>query len=142
MPLTGSTGFVGRHLVETAAPSAGIRACALLVTREVARDCGFGAAETVIGSLEDEAALKQLVSGAAAVIHLAGAIAARDRAGFFAINAAGTRALAEAAAQAAGVRRFIHVSSLAAREPQLSDYGASKRAGEDALFGLEAAWGC
>ena len=30
------------------------------------------------------------------------------------------------AARAAGVRRFIHVSSLAAREPELSDYGWSK----------------
>ena len=35
------------------------------------------------------------------------------------------------AAQRAGVRRFVHISSLAAREPQLSSYAASKRAGED-----------
>ncbi|WP_369408022.1 hypothetical protein [Kordiimonas gwangyangensis] len=34
------------------------------------------------------------------------------------------------AAADAGVSRFIHVSSLSAREPQLSDYGASKAASE------------
>ncbi len=127
--LTGSTGFVGRHLLKTL-DEAGL-ALRLLV-REGPRDCGFGSAETVIGTLDDEAALERLVSGASAVIHLAGAIAAPDRAGFFAINAGGTEKLAKAAL-AAGVERFIHVSSLAARQPELSDYGASKRAAEDAL---------
>ena len=32
-----------------------------------------------------------------------------------------------------GVKRFVHISSLAAREPQLSVYGASKSAGEAML---------
>ena len=36
-----------------------------------------------------------------------------------------------AAATAAGIRRFIHVSSLAAREPKLSQYGASKARSEE-----------
>lgn len=131
--ITGSTGFVGRHLVKTL-DEAGF-ALRLLV-RAGPRDCGFGSAQTIIGGLDDEAALKQLVDGAAAVIHLAGAIAAPDRATFFAVNAQGTENLAKAAI-AAGVERFIHVSSLAAREPQLSDYGASKRAAEDALTALK-----
>jgi nucleoside-diphosphate-sugar epimerase len=131
--LTGSTGFVGRHLVKSLAEAG----CALrLLARQAPHDCGFGSAETVIGSLSDEAALKQLVGGASAVIHLAGAIAAPDRESFFAINSQGTEKLAKAA-MAAGVPRFIHVSSLAAREPELSDYGASKRAAEDALLSLK-----
>lgn len=130
--LTGSTGFVGKHLV-AALDEAGF-ALKLLV-REGPRDCGFGRAETIIGTLDDEAALARLVTGAAAVIHLAGAIAAPDRASFFAINAQGTEKLARAA-MSAGVERFIHVSSLAAREPQLSDYGASKREAEEKLLAL------
>lgn len=130
--LTGSTGFVGRHLCR-ALDEAGYSL--RLLVRQGPRDCGFGTAETIIGTLDDEAALARLVAGAGAVIHLAGAIAAPDRATFFAVNAQGTEKLARAAL-AAGVTRFIHVSSLAAREPQLSDYGASKRAAEDALLKL------
>ena len=127
--LTGSTGFVGRHLVK-ALDEAGYPV--RLLVRQGPRDCGFGAAETIIGTLEDEAALARLVGGAQAVIHLAGAITAPDRATFFAVNTQGTERLARVAS-AAGVARFIHVSSLAAREPQLSDYAASKRQAEDVL---------
>lgn len=130
--LTGSTGFVGRHLV-AALDEAGFSL--KLLVREGSRERGFGRAETIIGALDDEVALARLVAGAASVIHLAGAIAAPDRASFFAINALGTEKLARAAA-AAGVERFIHVSSLAAREPQLSDYGASKRKAEETLLDL------
>jgi nucleoside-diphosphate-sugar epimerase len=90
----------------------------------------------ILGSLNDEAALKQLVTGASAVIHLAGAIAAPDRAQFFAINARGTENLAKAAIST-GAGRFIHVSSLSAREPELSDYAASKHAAEDILGTLK-----
>ena len=131
--LTGSTGFVGRHLTKALA-EAGF-ALRLLV-RQGPYDCGFGSAETVIGTLDDEGALAQLVGGSSAVIHLAGAIAAPDRDAFFAVNARGTEKIARAA-MAASVPRFIHVSSLAAREPQISDYGASKRAAEEALLALE-----
>ena len=47
-------------------------------------------------------------------------------------NEQGSLAVAEAAARN-GVKRFVHISSLAAREPELSIYGASKRAGEVAV---------
>jgi uncharacterized protein YbjT (DUF2867 family) len=43
-------------------------------------------------------------------------------------------------AQAAGVTRFILVSSLSAREPQLSDYGWSKREGEKMLEQSRLDW--
>jgi nucleoside-diphosphate-sugar epimerase len=92
-------------------------------------------AEIVRGALDDRGALERLLTGAGAVIHLAGAISAPDRAAFFAANAQGTRDIANLATSH-GVRRFVHVSSLAAREPQLSDYGASKRAAEEALLAV------
>ncbi|MGE0149399.1 MAG: NAD-dependent epimerase/dehydratase family protein [Parvibaculaceae bacterium] len=131
--LTGSTGFVGRHLTKALA-DAGF--ALRLLARQAPRDCGLGSAETVVGGLDDGQALEQLVGGSAAVIHLAGAIAAPDRQSFFAVNSRGTEKIARAA-MAADVPRFIHVSSLAAREPQLSDYGASKRAAEEALLSLK-----
>ena len=75
-----------------------------------------------------------LCVGADAVIHIAGTINAADRAGFDAGNVAGTASIVSAA-QAAGIKRFTHVSSLAAREPGLSDYGASKAAAEGLVLG-------
>lgn len=131
--LTGSTGFVGRRLLK-ALGDAGVPL--RLLVRQGPRDCGFGSAEVITGDLGDEAALKALVAGASAVVHLAGAIAAPNRQAFFTINSEGTEKLGKAAV-AAGVRRFIHVSSLAARTPEISDYGASKRAAEDALSAIK-----
>jgi len=79
----------------------------------------------VDGALDQPGALDRLLERADALIHVAGVVKARDAAGFRAGNAAGTAAVLDAAARA-GVRRMVHVSSLAAREPELSDYGRSK----------------
>jgi uncharacterized protein YbjT (DUF2867 family) len=124
LAVTGGTGFVGSHLLRMAlALGYDVRA----LTR------GWKPPEDEIawvdGALDRPETLLKLCSGADAVIHLAGAINARDRAGFEAVNVAGTAAMIDAARKA-GVRRFVHVSSLAAREPQLSAYGWSKARSE------------
>ena len=130
--ITGASGFIGRHLVRALA-DAGWRVRVLLRSDPAAIDEWHGLQpEVVAGSLGDEAALDRLVAGADAVIHLAGAIKAAHRAHFFAVNADGAGAVARAARRIAPAAHFLHISSLAAREPQLSDYAASKRAGEDA----------
>jgi uncharacterized protein YbjT (DUF2867 family) len=92
------------------------------------------APDVVVGTLQDTAALAQLMDGAQAVINAAGLIKARRRSDFFEVNEHGARRVAIAA----GERRFIHVSSLAAREPGLSDYAASKRAGEEAIQAISS----
>ena len=79
----------------------------------------------VRGDLASPAALAQLCEGVDAVIHVAGVVNACGAAGFRAGNVDGTAAML-AAAEDAGVSRFVHVSSLSAREPDLSLYGASK----------------
>ena len=84
------------------------------------------------GDLADPAALALLCEGADAVVHIAGAVNLPTRAEFAAVNIAGTQAVVDAA-RAAGVGRFVHVSSLAAREPGLSDYGWSKRMAEEVV---------
>jgi nucleoside-diphosphate-sugar epimerase len=127
--LTGATGFAGGHVFELLAS---LGTPLRVLVRKDPRCFERANVETIIGSLEDPSSLQRLVSGATSVVHVAGAIAARGRAEFFATNAEGTRRLAEAAA-IAGIEKFILISSLAAREPLLSDYGASKRAGEDAV---------
>ena len=134
LAVTGGTGFVGAHVID-AAIAAGHEVNAL--TR---RDQPPRAGLTWIGgNLEDREALKRLVENADAVIHVAGVINAPDAAGFEAGNVAGTLAML-AAATAAGIHRFVHVSSLAAREPQLSLYGASKARAEDLVESSGLEW--
>ena len=132
--ITGATGFAGGHAVaELLRRGHAVRA--LVRNPDAAK---LPPDVTIVaGDLDDGAALDRLVSGTAAVIHLAGAISAVRRHDYFRVNAHGTVAVAEAAIRAL-VPRFVHVSSLAAREPELSAYGASKRAGEDAVAKLMA----
>ena len=73
------------------------------------------------------------------MIHVAGVINAPDAAGFEQGNVAGTLAML-AAATAGGVHRFVHVSSLAAREPNLSLYGASKARAEELVDASGLDW--
>lgn len=89
--------------------------------------------EMVIGDLGDETALARLCDGADVVIHNAGLVKARSRAAFDAVNVAGARRVALAAAKTPHV---VFISSLTAREPHLSHYSASKRAGEAAMADL------
>ncbi len=88
---------------------------------------------TLPGALEDRASLSRLIDGADVVVHGAGAIKAADRDGFHRVNGAGTARLAEACAGQTTPPSLIYVSSLAARSPELSDYAASKRAGEEEI---------
>lgn len=120
LAITGGTGFVGRHLLRIAGEQG--QHVKGLTRRPQAPEAHV---EWVEGALDRPESLRALAEGADAVIHVAGVINAPDRAGFDAGNVAGTAAMV-AAAKADGVRRFVHVSSLAAREPELSLYGASK----------------
>ena len=67
---------------------------------------------------------------AAWVVHCAGAVRGASRRAFDAVNVDGTAALLDAMAAAAPKARLLHVSTLAAAQPQLSDYAASKRSAE------------
>jgi nucleoside-diphosphate-sugar epimerase len=63
----------------------------------------------------------------------------RDPTGFHLGNVEGTLELVEAAVKA-GVPRLVFVSSLAAREPRLSAYGASKRKAEQVVAASGLDW--
>ncbi|WP_395670536.1 NAD-dependent epimerase/dehydratase family protein [Phenylobacterium sp.] len=124
--VTGATGFLGRPLVrELAAQGLAVR---ILARRDpICAEWRGLAPEVVVGSLGDEGALRALTNSVDVVIHAAGLVKARTAAEFTVANADGARRVA-----AATSGRMLLVSSLAAREPQLSAYAASKRAGEDA----------
>lgn len=119
--LTGATGFVGQATIEVLGHRGhSVRALARKIPGE--KPSGV---EWVGGDLADRRALDRLVDGVDAVIHVAGLTTAVDPAELEAPNVGGTLAMVEASLDA-GVRRFVFVSSLAAREPALSAYGASK----------------
>ncbi|MBB5710606.1 NAD-dependent epimerase/dehydratase family protein [Sphingomonas xinjiangensis] len=122
--ITGGTGFVGTRLIELAL-YAGHQVRALTRRAQPARQ----GVTWIGGDLETPQALAELCAGADAVIHVAGVVNAPDRAGFAAGNIEGTRNMLDAAKHVGG-RRFVHVSSLAAREPELSAYGWSKAQGD------------
>ena len=133
--VTGATGFVGAEAVRQLA-AAGWRV--RILTRRMPLDTLMPdhPIEIVLGDLDDSDSLRRLVTGADAIVHCAGLVRALTPLDFFAVNEAGTERLLLAAAAAAPKARFVHVSSLAAREPQLSPYAASKRAAEVKLAAL------
>lgn len=122
--ITGATGFVGSAVLD-AALADGHKVRALARRDQTAR----AGVEWVRGDLGDTAALAALVEGADAVIHVAGLTNTPDPATFEAANVTGT-ANVIAAMKQAGARRLVFVSSLSARMPGLSAYGASKAKAE------------
>jgi nucleoside-diphosphate-sugar epimerase len=134
LAITGATGFVGSTLVD-AALAAGHRVRALARRPQHARE----QVEWVQGDLADKPALAALAAGADAVIHVAGLTTAPDPATFAAANITGTGNLMQMMEQA-GTRRLVFVSSLAAREPGLSDYGASKTRAEQVVEAAKLDW--
>ncbi|KLI64206.1 NAD-dependent epimerase/dehydratase family protein [Aurantiacibacter marinus] len=127
LALTGGTGFVGQAVLDEAARR-GLSVRALARREQDPRQ----GVEWVRGDLSSADALGRLMKGCDTVLHIAGVVNAPDEAGFLAGNVEGTQNVAEAARQA-DVPRFVHVSSLAAREPGLSDYGRSKRLAEEVV---------
>ena len=127
--ITGASGFIGRHL---AARLSGAGHALRLLARDPKRIKAGHGHEIVAGDLGERTALEALCAGVGTVIHCAGLVTASSREDCERVNARATGALAATAARA-GVKRFIFVSSLAAREPRLSAYAASKKNGEDRL---------
>lgn len=126
LAITGGTGFVGHHTIARAL-ECGHRVQAL-TRRPQPPQPGL---DWVPGSLSDVDALHALVRDCDAVIHVAGITNARNRAEFEAGNIQGVANLREAL----GTRPLVHVSSLAARAPELSVYGWSKLMGEQIAMG-------
>lgn len=127
--VTGATGFVGKTLLPLLT-SAGHQLSVLVRNPSAAQF--DNSVRVVKGDLRNQDALNDLTQNADVVLHIAGVVSGVRRSDFMSANCDGTIALAEAA-QANGVKRFVYVSSLAAREPALTAYGESKDAAERAL---------
>jgi nucleoside-diphosphate-sugar epimerase len=110
--VTGAGGFLGRRVV-TALRRNGHHVRALVhATPPPEEWVEDGFVDIVSGRLGDDDAIRHALAGAKAVIHCAARVSRRgSRNDFFRDNVSGTAHLLEAAA-AAGVDRFIHVSSI------------------------------
>lgn len=139
--LTGGSGFVGGHILRGLLAE-GWHVRALTRRRDGLPDVApdqAAALTPVCGDILSDAALAELVAGADAVIHCAGLVAARRAEDFLRVNAEGTAGLLRAVQAGGRAPRFVLMSSLAAREPQLSPYAHSKREAEEALRRLGSA---
>jgi NADH dehydrogenase len=95
--------------------------------------------ELVRGDITVPETLAAPLRGMDAVAHLVAIPYEQGRATFEAINAQGTRNLVSAA-QAGGVKRFLHMSALASDSKSPYPYLRSKGAGEDAVRASSLDW--
>ncbi len=143
--LTGASGFVGSHVLDTLL-ARGLSVAVLLrpsSDRRFLSHC-LSKVEVRSGSISDRDSVKAALIGVTHVIHCAGATKAARIADFYTTNQEGTRNVVEAVNATPGVERLIHISSLAAAGPgtvaqparetdparPVSEYGKSKLAGE------------
>jgi len=144
--LTGASGFVGSHILDSLRRR-GLDTALLLRPTSNRRFISLHLPDVEVwpGSIGDPKSLSQATAGITHVIHCAGATKAARVAEFYAANQAGTRNVVSAVnGQAGRVQRFVHVSRRAgppaarlerpAREDDaplpVSEYGKSKLAGE------------
>ena len=135
--VTGATGFVGSHVAHALVKAGYEVRCGVRASSSTRWISGLPVERVGLdmkGRAED---FSLAVENVDLVVHAAGITRARRAEDYHAVNAGGTRKLASAAL-GAGVRRFVLISSLAARGPDGRDhpesaYGRSKLEAEARL---------
>lgn len=130
--VTGATGFIGSTLLQQLT-KAGWQVRALYRPKKSRPPPSISGVQWLAGELNDSEALNALLLGVHAVIHCAGAVRGASQTDFDRVNEVGALNVAQAAAIQAQPPRFLLISSLAARMPDLSYYAGSKWRGEVAI---------
>jgi nucleoside-diphosphate-sugar epimerase len=150
--LTGATGFIGCRVAEILALRDGWHVRAVIHNPANASRLARLPVELIQGDLQDETTLREHMTGCDAVVHCAVGTAWGQRQEIFKVTVDGTRKLAEAAL-AAGVKRFVHLSTISVygddgamtgtidemtpvKPASGSEYGESKAAAERAIQDL------
>ncbi|SEL63099.1 NAD-dependent epimerase/dehydratase family protein [Nitrosovibrio tenuis] len=135
--VTGATGFIGRILLQSLIKE-GWKVRALTRRHQTDNE----STQWVKGDLDDLDALRALVKDVSAVVHCAGQVRGNSLQDFVHTNVAGTRNLVSTSIQQDSPPRFLLISSLAAREPELSWYATSKRMAEQLVVDHSDALPC
>lgn len=115
--VTGSTGFIGTHLVATLVERGWRVRCLVRPTSQRQALATYDV-EYVVGSLQDRTSLQHAVTDVEVVFHLAGVTRVRTPADYQRINCGGTQnLLAACLASGSALRKFLFVSSIAAAGP-------------------------
>jgi len=138
--VTGATGFIGGAITASLLQQ-GFQVRALVRPGSSRKPLPFGV-ERIVGNLDDPGSIESLLRAADAVIHCAGAVRGAHESTFTHTNVDAVNLLVRVAVHEKSIERFILLSSLAATQPQVSPYAASKQAGEAALKqgGSEISW--
>jgi NADH dehydrogenase len=130
--ITGASGFIGRHIVDVLVDR-GHRPRALLRDPDRRPFAQPQRVDVVQGALDNPNALRALLQGADAVIHLVGIIVERGRETFEAVHVRGTQVVLDTAREA-GVPRVVHMSAAGARDtPDATAYHRTKARAEAAV---------
>jgi len=138
--VTGATGFVGRTVIQALRAEGYVVRC--LVRRGSEPDLrGVEAIERVEGDVLSRQTLEEGMAGCDAVVHLVGIIREHvpTNTTFYRVHVQGTSNVVAAAASV-GVRRYIHMSALGAREGARSRYHQTKWAAEEAVHACSLPW--
>ena len=130
--VTGATGFIGTWIVRRLL-EADVRVKAFVRPCSEAKCLQHPGLEWIVGDLEDTACLERLVGASDAVVHCAGIVRGICPEDFEGVNTRIVYSLVEFCCRRLQPPRLLMISSLAAREPELSYYARSKKLGENAL---------
>ena len=132
--VTGTTGFIGSHLVQSLLARREEVTC-LVRTASAAAALEAARAGTVVGDVTDGASLPAAIAGQDVVYHLAGCLRAFHPRQLFQVNEQGLRNVAQTCARQPTPPVLVAVSSLAAAGPVLVGRAAALR-GRSAGAGL------
>ncbi len=132
--ITGATGFIGQRLVSCLLEQGHAVRAMVRPEKKSSSQIPLACEQIPVG-LTDVDKLTGIVAESKAVIYCAGSVRGRNLTDFSVANIQGIQALIDASERASNAPPLLLVSSLAASQPQLSDYARSKNAGEQLLLG-------
>ena len=131
--VTGSTGFLGRRVVQKLIEHNYEVRC-LVRTPGKERIFERGSVDVYYGDISDPDALSSACEGVDQVVHLVAVIREKGEASYDNVNRVGVENVVEAAKSANGISQFIHISAVGAVNDPALPYLKSKWLGEQAVI--------